>query len=48
MDALQNFIVDLFGGSQGMWDVFLGVLIVLIIVGMVKVIVLISDASPHR
>ena len=45
MDALQNFIVDLFGGSEGMWDVFLGALIVFVIVGIVKVIVLISDAS---
>jgi hypothetical protein len=45
MDAFQNFIVDLFGGSEGMWDVVLGTLIVLIIVGVVKVIVLLSDAS---
>ena len=45
MDALQNFIVDLFGGLEGMWDVVLGALIIFVIVGIVKVIVLLSDAS---
>jgi len=39
MTTIRNLLVGLIGGSELMWDVCLGVLIALLIVGIVKVIV---------
>lgn len=45
MTTLQDFAIDLFGDADIMWDVGIGVLAIILIVGIVKVIVTVSDAS---
>jgi hypothetical protein len=36
MTAVRDFLLETLGGSQTMWDVFLGILLAMIVIGIIS------------